>query len=602
MAITVEELVTVWGFKVDRRPLDQARRGIQDVKSSLLGLSVGFAAIGAGIGVFIKAGAEFEQTKINFETILGGADAAKAKLKELSDFAVRTPFTIPEVEQNAKQLLAYSIEAENLIPTMKMLGDVSAGLSVPLSRLVLNFGQVKTQGKLTGRELKDFAIAGVPLISVLAKNLGVAQSEIADLVSAGKIGFPEVKQAFIAMSSGSGQFANLMEKQSKSFFGILSNIQDDMIRISRSIGLDLIPEMKELASSFRVFLNQNRELIKLRLKGFIMDLVDVLRQTVHFFTRLSGVLKNVAKPFGGIEKLLSLLIKAFFILAGARLLIGLGRLATAGLRIFGGLNKIVKITPKLLGLFSRYGVLRGFGVALRFVAGGAIAAQASLLAIPIAIVAVVAALVLVVDDLIAFFNGDNSVIGKILQWLRNSFPKTFDLLKSKIEEFKASLRLLKHLSLFIFNAISKKVKEWADKVTGFLKPVIDLNNKLREGFMSLLGGFGKGIKDFFVGKINSDFKEATDANLKRAETFNNLADALAKMNQANQQVNNPTQMTGGNKNPSVNQNTNFNAEIKIDGSNLPANQIGDAVRESMRDFVNGYVRQANRSAGSEVFQ
>jgi phage-related protein len=134
--------------------------------------AVGVAAAGAAaaIGVAaLKEAAAFEQAEIAFTTMLGSAEAAKKMLEELAQFAKRTPFELKGIEQNAKQLLAMGIESDKIIPTIKALGDVSAGLNVPMERLSLNFGQVKTQGKLTGRELRDFNVAGVPLIETLAK-------------------------------------------------------------------------------------------------------------------------------------------------------------------------------------------------------------------------------------------------------------------------------------------------------------------------------------------------------------------------------------------------------------------------------------------------
>lgn len=79
-------------------------------------------------------------------------------LENLSDFAANTPFEIPEIRQNAKQLLAMGVSAENIIPTLKALGDVASGTGANFTRLALNYGQVITQGHLTGRELRDFAV------------------------------------------------------------------------------------------------------------------------------------------------------------------------------------------------------------------------------------------------------------------------------------------------------------------------------------------------------------------------------------------------------------------------------------------------------------
>ena len=210
-----------------------------------LGLgTIGIAAFVGGIGFLgksmIMAAGEFEQTKIAFTTMLGDAAKANTLLRDLADFAARTPFTLTGIEQSAKQLLAMGIESDKLIPTLKALGDVSAGVSIDLGRVAYNYGQVKTQTKLTGVELKDFMRAGIPLLSELAKNLGESESEIKGMVSAGKIGFPEVEAAFKSMSDEGGKFFNLMDKQSQTMLGRVSNLQDGWEQFLRKQGAGLI--------------------------------------------------------------------------------------------------------------------------------------------------------------------------------------------------------------------------------------------------------------------------------------------------------------------------------------------------------------------------
>lgn len=233
------------------RAVDSFSKTFSRANAQLLKLGAGITGIGiAGafaVGGLVKIAGEFEQTQIAFATMLGSAEEGKKVLKELADFAARTPFTIPDVEKNAKLLLAMGIETKNLIPTMKALGDVSAGLNVPLSRIALNFGQVKTQGKLTGRELRDFNVAGVPLIQEIAKNMNLTEEEVKKLVSAGKIGFPEVEKAFKTMTGEGGKFFDLMDKQSKTFLGQVSNIQDSFIKLARIMGEIFLPVAKFVA-------------------------------------------------------------------------------------------------------------------------------------------------------------------------------------------------------------------------------------------------------------------------------------------------------------------------------------------------------------------
>lgn len=101
----------------------------------------------------ITIGSQFEQTEIAFKTFLGSAEKAKAVLKDLTDFAASTPFELPEVQGAARNLLAFGVSSEKLIPTLKALGDVSSGVSQPLTRLVTIYGQVLSKGRLQGEEL-----------------------------------------------------------------------------------------------------------------------------------------------------------------------------------------------------------------------------------------------------------------------------------------------------------------------------------------------------------------------------------------------------------------------------------------------------------------
>ena len=107
----------------------------------------------------IELWSNLQQAQISFETMLWSWEQAQALLSQLSQFASKTPFELTGIRENAKQLLAMWISADDMIPTLKALGDVSAWLNVPLERLALNYWQVITQGKLTGKELKDFTAA-----------------------------------------------------------------------------------------------------------------------------------------------------------------------------------------------------------------------------------------------------------------------------------------------------------------------------------------------------------------------------------------------------------------------------------------------------------
>lgn len=230
------------------------------------------------IGDIIRVGSNFEQLQISFETMLGSVEKANVLIEQITKFAIRTPFELKDVAKGAKSLLAYGIEAEKIIPTLKILGDVAAGLSVPIERLILNFGQVKTQSRLTGREIRDFAIAGVPLLSELAKVMGKTTTEVTKLVSAGEVGFPIVEQAFKNMSGEGGKFFNLMIKQTASTSGQISNLRDFIGLLQRDLFNRFKPAIDSVVVSIQQmtsFLRNNIDTVD-RIIRLIGDFVKVL--------------------------------------------------------------------------------------------------------------------------------------------------------------------------------------------------------------------------------------------------------------------------------------------------------------------------------------
>ena len=253
------------------KTLKGVRKNFQSLSKDFRNVGLGMTAVGTAgvlaITKLAKSASELEQLHISFETMLGDADAANKKIEELSEFAAKTPFTLPGVENAARQLLAVGFSAEELIPTLKAVGDVSAGLGrgeEGLRRLILNLGQVRTQGKLTGRELRDFAVLGVPLIDQLANSLGVAKEEIAGMVSSGQITDEIVTQAFMNMTREGGRFADLMSKQNKTLLGQFSNLQDEITLLMRTLGeplqgplLDVIAFVKQLTEQIGRFVQAN---------------------------------------------------------------------------------------------------------------------------------------------------------------------------------------------------------------------------------------------------------------------------------------------------------------------------------------------------------
>ena len=222
-----------------------------------LGKALKVAALGtAGAFAFMATkAANFERTTKAFETMLGSAEKAKDLLKEISDFTGKTPFQLEDIEENAKLLMGMGIETKKLIPTMKSLGDVASALNLPMERVALNFGQVKSQGKLMGTELRDFSRAGIPIIAELAKNLNLSESAIKGMSSQGKISFNDVEEAFRTMSSEGGQFNNFMVDAMDTTSGKISIFKDSVTQLSRSMGSMLLPSINKVVDSLKAMVD-----------------------------------------------------------------------------------------------------------------------------------------------------------------------------------------------------------------------------------------------------------------------------------------------------------------------------------------------------------
>ena len=179
---------------------------------------------------------EFQQLEIAFTTMLGNKQKADALMQQLINTAATTPFGMNDIANSAKQLLAYGEEADKVNETLVRLGDIAAGLSVPINDLAYLYGTTMVQGRLYTQDLNQFLNRGIPLVDELAKQFGVTKGEVKQLVEQGKVGFPEVEKAIVSMTSEGSKFGGLMEAQSKSITGQISNLEDAVEQMINEVG------------------------------------------------------------------------------------------------------------------------------------------------------------------------------------------------------------------------------------------------------------------------------------------------------------------------------------------------------------------------------
>ena len=196
----------------------------------------GLAAIKKFGADVINATGTMQQLQVSLSTILQDGEKASKLIEEIAQFAAKTPFELNDVAEGAKQLLAYGSSAGTVVDELSMLGDVAAGLQIPIGQLIYLYGTLRTQGRAMTVDIRQFAGRGIPIYEELAKVLGVSKDQVGELVTEGKVGFKEVEQAFKNMTSEGGKFNDLMENSAGTWPQRLSNIQDTLFQKLNDFG------------------------------------------------------------------------------------------------------------------------------------------------------------------------------------------------------------------------------------------------------------------------------------------------------------------------------------------------------------------------------
>ncbi|HEX8340070.1 MAG TPA: tape measure protein [Tepidisphaeraceae bacterium] len=197
-------------------------------------------AITGFIGDSLKAAASFEQTGISFEVMLGSGDKARKLMQEITAFAAATPFELPQLTDASRKLLAFGFAGEQVVPTLRRVGDLSAGLGIPIGDLAEIYGKARVQGRLFMEDMNQLTGRGIPITAELAKQFRVTEGEVRDLVEQGRVGFPELERAVADLTGAGGKFNDMMRRQSASASGLYSTLKDAFGEMDRQFGKALI--------------------------------------------------------------------------------------------------------------------------------------------------------------------------------------------------------------------------------------------------------------------------------------------------------------------------------------------------------------------------
>jgi phage-related protein len=506
---------------------------------ALAGVALGAAGV-AWTKFATKTAGEYEMNRIAFETMLGSGERAATLMKKLSDFAATTPFELPQVVAAAKQLLAFGYTADEIIPTLRRMGDVAAALNIPIGDMAYLFGTMKTQGRAFSRDILQFTMRGIPMVDELARVLKVSKNQVMDLVSEGKVGFEEVNQALINMTSSGSKFGGLMDKQSKTLPGIWSNIKDNMSRIALAfMGMDLggdieknsaYNKMKTAAESLLNYLNENRNAIAKTLQGWAASIINVIEKIFKLITAFNDLSPSVKSAIGTVVKLTGVFLLLNVVVM--KLLKPVGKLWNLGTSL-GWVAKSAK------GLSGVPAVIEAMGTGLTTLGGGSIVAGLGWLALIIA--AIVVAVIGMKKAWEANFGGIRDITLDAVNKLKGAWDNlvgAFQELYSALDKALAPLGgmkgvmdalgkaidfVLKLIGSAIWLAFANTIKRISDIIqflADYVNKLADMIDSARKEINKMIEEGTKRWEDFrkAIGEVANELSNNFQSSMKSAGT------------------------------------------------------------------------------------
>lgn len=275
-----------------------------DVGGALTGFQSKLALVTGGLGLgglatfSIKAAADLETTKTQFETMLGSAEKADKIVGKLFDFSKKTPFEPTEIFGAGKGLLGAGFREDEIMDPLRRLGDIAAGSGARLEDLVRIFGKVKSTGKVELETLNQLAERNAVSYNDLAKSMGVTTAEMTKMISAGKVGLPEITAAIRMLTDEGGKFAGGMEAQSKTLDGLFSTLKGNISAAAAEIGTAAIgaTDLKGAVSS----INEAMEATDWKAIG--QDIADAWKTGLEWADKFDGVITSIRLGVIGLQQ------------------------------------------------------------------------------------------------------------------------------------------------------------------------------------------------------------------------------------------------------------------------------------------------------------
>lgn len=216
-----------------------------------LAVGLGAASIMAAAGAFMSSSAQaaikHESVNKSFQVLTGNKGVGDSLAGGLNDLQQKTILG-PEVFKNAQTMLGFGMGAEKVIPTLKMLGDVSMGDADKLQSLTLAFSQVQAAGKLTGQDLLQFINAGFNPLNEIAKKTGLSIGELKKKMEDGGISAKMIEDAFVSATGKGGLFDGMMNQMAETTGGKIAQLQGGIEALKISVGERMKPAIGSFVS------------------------------------------------------------------------------------------------------------------------------------------------------------------------------------------------------------------------------------------------------------------------------------------------------------------------------------------------------------------
>jgi tape measure domain-containing protein len=308
--------------------------GLKSIGSTGLKLSGSMAAL---LAIPIRLAANMEKTRAEFTALIGDAKTANKVISELEGFALVTPLAVSDLADATRTLLNFGVAVEDVVPTIKRLGEISGGDSERMSRLAYAFGQVTAAGRLMGTEVRQFIEAGFNPLQEISRTTGESMESLRQRLEAGQISVDEVARAFQTATGVGGRFNGLLAKIGGTAIGKFNELKETIILAIRPIGDALLPMLNDFMTAVRAMVPAIASWIKKN------------EAAVRMFAKMAvviGIASTAAIAIGGA---LTLLFASPMLVGMAATAAAITAIATALMEVEGAAGRALRALARLGG-------------------------------------------------------------------------------------------------------------------------------------------------------------------------------------------------------------------------------------------------------------